>query len=79
MYTNGDPKRVEELPEPLKLFIKSSQLWRAEQLRGAVTTECMASLFPKDNKQDVSFTIWGGNDGAYDLNDYFNLQLEVSN
>ena len=42
------------------------------------TTGCLATLFPKDNKQDVSFTIWCGyNDGHY-LSNIFGLQLAIS-
>jgi hypothetical protein len=42
------------------------------------TTGCLSTLFPKDNTQDVSLTIWCGNLEAYDINDEFGLELAAS-
>ncbi|KJZ68049.1 hypothetical protein HIM_12560 [Hirsutella minnesotensis 3608] len=78
MYTNGDPDCVDALPEPFKRIIWSSRLWNWERSKGMKTTGCLATLFPKDNTQDVSLTIWCGNYEAYHLNSILGLQLAAS-
>ena len=42
------------------------------------TTGCLSTLFPMDNTQDVSLTIWCGNAEAYNINDEFELELAHS-
>lgn len=42
------------------------------------TTGCLVTLFPKDNTQDVSLTIWCGHEEGYNIKDEFGLELAVS-
>lgn len=78
MYTNAPASRISELPEPFKTSIQNSRLWEWERKQGLSTTGCLATLFPKDNTQDVSLTIWCGNNDGYDLIDAFGIQLAMS-
>lgn len=78
MYTNGSPDHVYKLPEPFKTVILGSTLWKWERSQGMTTTSCLSTLWPKDDKQDVSFTIWGGNHDTYLINDMLGLQLAIS-
>ncbi|KAL5312937.1 hypothetical protein ACEPPN_019363 [Leptodophora sp. 'Broadleaf-Isolate-01'] len=73
MYTNAPASEISELPEPFRTAVENSRQWKWERSRKMKTTGCLATLFPKDNGQDVSFTIWCGNDDAYYLNDFFGL------
>lgn len=78
MYTNANLDCVDKLPEPFKSIIRHSRLWKWERDKGMKTTGCLATLFPKDNTQDVSLTIWCGNYEAYNLNTVLGLQLAAS-
>lgn len=75
MYTNGPPNNILKLSEPLRSVIENSRLWKWERSRNLEITNCIATLFPEDNTQDVSLTIWCANNGGYLLNDLFGLQL----
>lgn len=78
MYTNPEPACIDRLPEPFQKAVRESRLWKWERNQAMDTTGCLATLFPKDNTQDVSLTIWCGNYEAYHLNDVLGLQLAVS-
>ncbi|OQE69869.1 hypothetical protein PENNAL_c0126G11276 [Penicillium nalgiovense] len=78
MYTNPDPVCIDKLPEPFQTAVRESRLWKWERSQGMKTTSSLATLFPKDNTQDVSLTIWCGNHEAYHLHDVFGLQLAHS-
>jgi len=78
MFTDGPAGVISELKEPFQSAVKSSRLWKWERSKGMRTTGCIASLFPKDNTQDVSFTFWCGNVDGYRLNDIFSLQHAIA-
>ncbi|EGD97885.1 hypothetical protein TESG_05388 [Trichophyton tonsurans CBS 112818] len=78
MFTNALVSTISLLPEPFKTAVENSKLWRWERLRGEKTTGCLATLFSKDETQDVSFTIWCGHDEGYHLNDIFGVQRAIS-
>ncbi|KFY65654.1 hypothetical protein V496_02423 [Pseudogymnoascus sp. VKM F-4515 (FW-2607)] len=78
MYTNAPASNISRMPEPFKAAVQNSQLWKSERNQGLETTGCWPSLFPKDNRQDVSFTIWCGNDDGEFLTKFFGGQVEIS-
>jgi len=80
MYTNAPASNISKLPEPFRTAVQNSRLWKWErsQEQELETTGCLASLFPKDYTQDVSFTIWCGHDDAYRLNDVFGVRRAIS-
>ncbi|KAJ5808883.1 hypothetical protein N7474_010152 [Penicillium riverlandense] len=78
MYTNSDPACIEKLPESFRTAIRQSRLWKWERSKAMKTTGCLSTLFPMDNTQDVSLTIWCGNVEAYNINDEFELELAAS-
>ncbi|CZT07028.1 uncharacterized protein RAG0_12619 [Rhynchosporium agropyri] len=78
MYTNAPASNImSHAPEPFRGAIQNSRLWASERHDGLTTTGCFAALFPKDYKQDVSFTIWCSQDDAYRLIEIFELQRAV--
>lgn len=77
MYTNGPASNILKLSEPFRTIVENSRLWKWERSQNLKVTSCIATLFPKDNTQDVSLTIWCANDGGYHLNDVFGLQPET--
>ena len=79
MYTNAPASNISKLPEPFKTAVQNSRLWKWERSQPELeTTGCIAALFPKDYKQDVSFTIWCGHNDGYQLIDVFGLQHAMS-
>jgi hypothetical protein len=76
MYSNAPATNISILPEPFKSAVTNSRLWKWERSQHMETTGCFASLFPKDDTQDVSFTIWCGHNDAYYLNNVFGVRRE---
>ncbi|KAB8069205.1 hypothetical protein BDV29DRAFT_57176 [Aspergillus leporis] len=78
MFSNAPVSHISVLPELLRTAVENSRLWKWERSQNLNTTGCLASLFPKDLTQDVSFTIWCGCDDGYYLNTVFGLQREIA-
>jgi hypothetical protein len=78
MYTNALASSISKLPEPFRTAVQNSRLWKWERSQNMETTGCWPSLFPKDNTQDISFTIWCGNDDGYHLTSFFGSELAIS-
>jgi hypothetical protein len=76
MYSNAPAVIISILPEPFKSAVMNSRLWKWERSQNMETTACLASLFPQDDTQDVSFTIWCGHNDGYFLNNVFGVQRE---
>ncbi|KMP10219.1 hypothetical protein CIRG_09900 [Coccidioides immitis RMSCC 2394] len=79
MFTDAPASNVSTLPEPFRKAIENSRLWQWERQQGMENTGCLASLFPKDVAQDVSFTIWCGHDDGYHLNSVFGMRRAIAN
>ena len=78
MYSNAPADYISKFPEPFKSAIQTSRLWKWERAQHLTTTGCFATLFPKDNTQDVSVTMWCGNDDGYHLTNLFEAVLTIS-
>jgi len=78
MYTNAPASNISKMPEPFRMAIENSRLWKWERSQGLKTTGCWPSLFPKDRTQDVSFTIWCGKKDGEHLTKFFGGALEMS-
>ncbi|KAH1452267.1 hypothetical protein KXW57_003990 [Aspergillus fumigatus] len=78
MFSNAPASSISHLPEPFRTAVENSQQWRSERSQNLETTSCLASLFPWDMTQDVSFTIWCGHDDGYHLNSVFGMKREIT-
>ncbi|KAH9905222.1 hypothetical protein F4778DRAFT_698018 [Xylariomycetidae sp. FL2044] len=78
MFTDAPAANISLLPQPFRSAIRNSRLWRWERSQGYDSTSCLATLFPKDETQDVSVTIWCGHNDGYQLNDMFGVGRAVS-
>lgn len=78
MFTDAPAQNVAKLPQPFRTAVLSSAQWKSERARGYGTTACMATLFPKDETQDVSFTIWCGHNEGYRINDVYGVKHAIS-
>jgi len=77
MYTNSPADEISKMPEPFKTAIQNTKQWQWERKKGLKSTGCWATLFPKDESQDVSFTIWCGHGDGESLTQFFGGQLEI--
>ncbi|RMJ13688.1 hypothetical protein CDV36_006605 [Fusarium kuroshium] len=78
MFSSAPAARVLQLPQPFREVVQNSMLWKWEGGQGRGTTGTMATLFPKDATQDVSFTIRCGHNDGYRLNDTYGFKLAFS-
>ncbi|KND89335.1 hypothetical protein TOPH_06086 [Tolypocladium ophioglossoides CBS 100239] len=79
MFTNAPAATsVLQLPQPFRGAAQNSAQWKWERSQGYGTTACVATLFPKDETQDVSFTIWCGHNDGYRLNDIYGVKHALS-
>ncbi|KAM5442408.1 hypothetical protein MferCBS31731_002286 [Microsporum ferrugineum] len=78
IYSNAPASNIEKLPEPFRTAVRNSKLWEAERRQGLETTGCLATLFPKDDTQDVSLTIWCANKEGYRLYRMYEMELTMS-
>ncbi|KAI1907307.1 hypothetical protein LOZ65_006787 [Ophidiomyces ophidiicola] len=76
--TNAPASIIEKLPEPFKTAVLNSKLWKVERGQGLETTGCLATLFPKDDTQDVSLTIWCANEEGYRLYRMYGMEPTMS-
>ncbi|KAI1919983.1 hypothetical protein LOZ65_004262 [Ophidiomyces ophidiicola] len=75
IYTNAPAVNISQLSEPFRAALQTSRQWKWERSQNMETTSCLATLFPKDNTQDVSLTIWCGNEDAYSIVAAIGMQL----
>jgi len=78
MFGNAPARNISRLPEPFRTVVQNSGLWKWERKQGLPMTGCFTTVFPKDYTQDVSFTLWCGNNDGYHLNDIFGMEKVMS-
>lgn len=78
MYTNAPAQSITRMPHMFQAKVMNSRQWQWERAQGLETTACWAALFPMDDTQDVSFSIWCGHDDGYELINMFGCALALS-
>jgi len=78
MYTNGPASNISKWPEPFRSAIENGRLWKWERSKRLHSTSTWAVMFPKGDKQDVSFTIWCSHKDGYQLSEELGLELALS-
>jgi hypothetical protein len=64
--------RIENLPEPFRTGIKTSNLWRKENESGGLAvTNCMSLYLPETDGEDGLFVARIGCDDGFDICDVF--------
>jgi len=61
------------LGELLFEAVSSSRQWKLERRLGESTTDCLTTLMPEDPAQDISITLWVGQEAGLKINDSFSL------
>ncbi|OJD19184.1 hypothetical protein ACJ73_08658 [Blastomyces percursus] len=78
IYTNAPASSIAVLPEPFKTAVQNSKLWIQERRQGLEKTGCLATLFPKDDTQDISLTISCASEDGYRLNSIYGMEVTMS-
>jgi len=74
MFSNTPTTQISLLGDLLSNAVQTSQQWKAERDRGELTTECLTTLIPKGQNEDISITLWVGQIAGFRMLDLFILQ-----
>ncbi|OJD10776.1 hypothetical protein AJ78_08306 [Emergomyces pasteurianus Ep9510] len=78
IYINAPASSIAVLLEPFKTAVQNSKLWIQERRQGLEKTGCLATLFPKDDTQNISLTISCASKNGYRLNSIYRMKLTMS-
>ncbi|KAF2448820.1 hypothetical protein P171DRAFT_353705 [Karstenula rhodostoma CBS 690.94] len=71
MFSKGPRHLITDLESPLYDAIRTSNQWELEERLGEETTECMSTLVPRDENEDISITLWvGRREGLRQINKF---------
>ncbi|KID95380.1 hypothetical protein MAJ_08653, partial [Metarhizium majus ARSEF 297] len=73
MYSNAPISQICLLGDLLSQAIQGSRQWHLERRLGDLTTTCLTTMIPEDPTQDISVTLWVGQEAGLQMNDTFNL------
>jgi hypothetical protein len=65
---------IDKLPEQIRIGVKNSRLWRAEQRRGGLSvTNCLSLYLPEKHDQDTFLVVRMGYDDGFNLSNILEL------
>ncbi|EFW18096.1 predicted protein [Coccidioides posadasii str. Silveira] len=70
---NTPRSQISLLGDLLSDAVHISRQWDIERSLGKPTTDCLTTLIPKDPTQDISITLWVGQEAGLQINNTFNL------
>nr|KMM66515.1 hypothetical protein CPAG_02854 [Coccidioides posadasii RMSCC 3488] len=73
---NTPRSQISLLGDLLSDAVHISCQWDIERSLGKPMTDCPTTLIPKDPTQDISITLWVGQEAGLQINDTFNLVLK---
>jgi hypothetical protein len=74
MFSKAPIDRVPRLSKILFLAIQSSRHWKAEREAGELATNCLTTMIPEDQNEDISITLWVGQRAGLQIRDLLELQ-----
>ena len=78
MCTNASASNIEKILKSFKKVIQNSRLWKKKRSQELKMTKCLATLFSKNNTQNVSLMIWCDHDKEYHLISIYKMKLAWS-
>jgi len=65
---------IENLPEPFRTGMQTSNLWRKEKERGGLAvTNCLSVYLPKKKNEDALFIVRIGYQDGFNISNMFGL------
>lgn len=74
MFSKGPTSHIPLLGNLLSDAVQASNQWKMEQRLGESTTECLTTLIPEGQGEDISITLWVGQIAGFRMLDLFKLQ-----
>lgn len=74
MFSKAQTSQIPLLGDLLSDAVQTSHHWEMERRLGEPTTDCLATMIPKDQNQDISITLWVGQETGFRMRTVFNLQ-----
>jgi hypothetical protein len=74
MFSKGPCTKMAHLGKVIEEGIQTSNQWKVERMRGDSTTDCLTTLIPEGENEDISITLWVGRRAGLQLLDLFNLE-----
>lgn len=60
MFSKAPTSEISLLGSLLSNAVQTSKQWEIERRRAEPTTECLTTLIPKGENEDISLTLWVG-------------------
>ncbi|PVH67564.1 hypothetical protein DL98DRAFT_523273 [Cadophora sp. DSE1049] len=74
MFSKGPTSHIPLLGSLLSDAIQASNQWKMEQRLGESTTDCLTTLIPEGQGEDISITLWVGRIEGLRMLDLFKQQ-----
>lgn len=74
MFSNAPIERVPLLSNLVLNAIQSSRHWEDEREIGEPTTNCVTTMIPENESEDISITLWVGQRAGLQLLEVMKLQ-----
>lgn len=74
MFSKAPTDQIPLLGNLVSDAVQTSHHWEMERTLGEETTDCLTTMIPQDQNQDISITLWVGREAGLQLNNIFNLR-----
>ncbi len=74
MFSKAPTDRIPLLGKLLSDAVQTSYQWKMERELAEQTTDCLTTMIPKDQNQDISITLWIGQETGDQMIDAFKLR-----
>ena len=69
MFSNAQRDQIKQVGYMLSHAVKASNLWKNESVRNETVTECLTTIIPEGENEDIAINLWVGRaDGLTLLN-----------
>ena len=74
MFSKAPTSQISLLGDLLSNAVQTSKQWEIEKRQGETTTECLTTLIPKGENEDISITLWVGRREGLQVLELFKLR-----
>lgn len=74
MFSKAQIRQIPLLGDLLSNAAQASLHWEMERTLGEETTDCLTTMIPQGENQDISITLWIGREVGLQMVDIFNLR-----
>jgi hypothetical protein len=74
MFSKAPTNQIPLLGKLLSDAVQTSHHWEMERTLEEETTDCLTTMIPQGQNQDISITLWVGREVGLQMRDIFNLR-----